>query len=144
MAEQRKPSARYEEIALRLIAEEECLFHIAASEARIAFLASDAKKKHHGKAVFGQCERVPSKWQWSVPYDFAITIYEPNVMGFDDGRIRILLLHELLHIGIDRGEEGESYHIVPHDVEDFGEVMNRFGNEWYLAPVHAPMLAMAT
>jgi len=39
---------------------------------------------------------------------------------------KILMLHELRHIGI--GEKG--FRIENHDVEDFRDILERFGIEW--------------
>lgn len=134
MAETRVPSRRYEQMARKLIDEEAALAPIAKSEARIAYLASDAKKVAHGKTVFGQCERVPDRYKWAVPFDFAIVLYEPNVAGFTDAKLRTLLLHELMHVGVFHDKEGEEvYKVVPHDVEEFGAIIDRFGRGWWTA-----------
>lgn len=37
-----------------------------------------------------------------------------------------LIYHELLHIGID----GEKYSVIPHDLEDFKAVIDRYGAHW--------------
>ena len=79
----------------------------------------------------GQCECVPARYKWCVPYDFTVTVFEPNVQALDEAQLRTLLLHELMHAGVDVLEDGtERYRIVPHDVEDFREVLERFGLDW--------------
>lgn len=131
MAETRVPNTCYEQIAREVIAEEGWLKPIARSDVRIAYLSSDAKKTSHGKVVFGQCEKVPDRYKWAVPYDFAIVIYEPNVAGFGEERLRTLMLHELMHVGVFANEDGEEvYKIVPHDLEDFRSIVERFGMDW--------------
>ncbi|MBQ9000320.1 MAG: hypothetical protein IJ087_00505 [Eggerthellaceae bacterium] len=131
MAETRIPSERYAAMAEDLIEHEGWLAPIAHSEVRIAYLSSDAKKTSKGKAVYGQCEKVSDKYKWAVPYDFAIVIYEPNVAGFNESRLRILMLHELMHVGVFANEDGEEvYKIVSHDVEDFRAILDRFGMDW--------------
>lgn len=131
MAEIRSWSDRYAAIAAELIGEEEALGPIAASDVRIAYLSSDAAKKSGGKTVFGQCEKVPEKFKWAVPYDFTVTVFEPNVQSFTENHLRALVLHELLHVGVDVDENGvERYRIVPHDYGEFREVERRFGLGW--------------
>lgn len=44
--------------------------------------------------------------------------------------MRILILHELLHVGIDVDGNEESYRIIPHDIEDFRLVLERYGLDW--------------
>ena len=45
----------------------------------------------------------------------------------DDEQMRILLFHELLHIGVK--DDGGTF-VRQHDVEDFAEIINRFGTDW--------------
>ena len=46
-------------------------------------------------------------------------------------QIRILIFHELLHIGIEVDDDGEEhYSCVPHDLEDFKQIIDRFGTDW--------------
>ena len=130
MAETRVPDSDYAIVAHRLIDEDERLALIKGSEVRIAYLASDFKKTSHGRPVLGQCEKVPARFRWCVPFDFTITVFQPNVEGLDDGQVRTLLLHELMHLGISYGEDGESYSIVHHDVQDFRAIVEEFGFDW--------------
>lgn len=131
MTETRVQSERYALIGRELIETEPALAPLRGSGARIAFLSSDGKRTSNGRAVMGRCERVPARFRWCVPYDFTVTVFEPNVQTLDEFQLRTLLLHELLHAGVDVLEDGtERYRIVPHDVEDFREVVERFGLDW--------------
>lgn len=131
MTETRAWNDRYAAIAAELIAKEEALAPIAASDVRIAYLSSDAARKSGGKTVFGQCEKVPDKFKWGLPFDFAVTVFEPNVQGFTENHLRALILHELLHVGVAVGDDGtERYRKVPHDYGEFREVERRFGLGW--------------
>ena len=131
MAENRRISHEYTEIAERLIEEDDALAHIRESDAQIIYLASDKPKKSKGKCVFGECERVADKNKWAIPADFTITIYDPNCLGMDEEHIRRVLFHELLHVGISYDKDGdEVYGIVPHDFEDFRECVRRWGMDW--------------
>ena len=131
MAETRIPSERYAAMAEELIEHEGWLTPIAHSDVRIAYLSSDAKKTSKGKTVFGQCEKVPDRYRWAIPYDFAIVIFEPNVTGFNESQLRTLMLHELMHVGVFANEDGdEVYKVVSPDVEDFCAILDRVGLDW--------------
>lgn len=95
------------------------------------YLSSNHRKGHDGKKVFAQCEKVPQKYKWGIPCDFTITVFEPNIIGLSDEQIKILLFHELLHVGIEPNADGsETYTCVPHDLEDFKLIIDRFGTDW--------------
>lgn len=121
----------YAEIADDLIRNEYSLLHLLESRAKIIYLSSDYAKTSKGKLVFGQCEKVADKYKWGIPADFTITVFEPNVEKFTDDQIRMLLHHELLHVGIDKKAGGsESYSIVDHDIEDFKLILDKYGTDW--------------
>ena len=119
----REVSEEYAEIGARVIEEEDSLIDIRKSQATI--------KTAKGKAVCAECEKVPEKYKWSIPADFTITVFLPNVEGFTEDQKRILMFHELLHVGIEFNSDGsETYSTVPHDYEDFKEIIDRYGTEW--------------
>lgn len=127
----RKINRYYSEIADELIHMEPSLQHIMNSNVTIIYLESDYAKTSKGKLVFGQCEKIQDKYKWRIPADFTITVFEPNVEKFTDDQIRILLHHELLHVGIDKKADGsESYSIVDHDIEDFKLILDKYGTDW--------------
>ncbi len=92
------------------------------ADTQIAWLLSEEKKQSNGKAVFADCTKVNKRYSWCCPYDFMITVYEPNVARFTDEQIRILLEHELMHVG----KKG----VIPHDAEDFVEIIRKYGIDW--------------
>lgn len=121
----------YAEMAKKVIEEEPLLSDIANSQATIVYLGSDYAKTSKGKVVCGECEKVADKNKWAIPCDFTITVFEPNCAGFTEEQMRILLFHELLHVGIEFLDDGtEKYSIKPHDYEDFKVIIDRFGTEW--------------
>ena len=121
----------YAEMAAKIIEEEVLLTDIANSRATIIYLGSDNPKTAKGKTVCAEAEKVQDKNKWAIPADFTITVFEPNTVGFTEEQMRILLLHELLHIGIDFTENGEEkYSIKPHDYEDFKVIIDRYGTDW--------------
>lgn len=131
MAESRSLNEEYSVIAADLIKNEPLLNDIKESEVTILYLSSDYEKKSKGKVVCGECEKIPDKYKWSIPADFTITIYEPNIVTFTDEQMRILIFHELLHVGIKFTDDGqESYFIRPHDIEDFRYIINKYGLDW--------------
>lgn len=131
MADSRRQSERYARIARELIESEPSLARIRDGHATICYLESPAAKRSGGRPRLGECERVPDRWRWAVPADFCVTVFEPNVEGLSDDQLRVLLHHELLHVGIEGdGEGGERYSIVPHDLEDFREIVDAHGADW--------------
>lgn len=131
MEESREMNARYSEIAHELIQTEPSLDYIKQSDVTIIYLSSNKDKKHKGKLVGGECEKINPKYKWAIPCDFTITVYEPNVAWFTEEQIRTLLFHELLHVKIELSDDGtEKYGVNPHDIEEFREIIDRFGLDW--------------
>ena len=97
---------------------------------KIAFLSSDEAKKKQMKIVFGECIKVNKNYEWCCHYDFMIVIYEPNVIEFDDGQMETLIRHELHHIGVKTESNEPSYYVVPHDIEEFDEIIADKGIYW--------------
>ena len=123
-------SEEFSELAAELIKTEPELAYIAESEATIMYLTSENVKMKRGRRVFGECEKVPDKWKWAVPCDFTITIFLPNVERFTKEQLRILMLHELKHVGITKDGNEETYSTVDHDIEDFRSIIDRYGLDW--------------
>ena len=113
-----------------LIQTEDALDYIRESQVCFCVMESDKEKKGKDYIEFGQCEKVPDKYDVFIPYDFIIVIYGPNVERFADWQMRILLLHELMHIGIEQDGNEESYYVRHHDIEDFREILDRYGIDW--------------
>lgn len=129
--DKRAISEMYAEIGMELIKTEDVLADIANSQATIIYLSSEHKKTSNGKIIHAECEKVSEKYKWGIPCDFTITVFEPNVEGMTDEQLRILILHELLHVGIVFNSDGtESYNIKPHDLEDFKLIIDRYGTDW--------------
>ena len=124
--DRRKMSERYQEIAKDLIETRDELEDLREAEISIICLASSHAKKKGDKLVFGQCEKVSEKYKWGIPCDFTIPVFEPNVVGFTDDQLKILIYHELLHIGVD----DKRLFIKLHDLEDFKAIIDEFGTNW--------------
>lgn len=126
MSDNRRINDEYCKIANDLIQERPELEALRAADVTILCLSSDAEKKTKKKVVFGQCEKIADKYKWGIPCDFTITIFEPNIEGFSDEQLRILIFHELLHVGVDE----DKLFIRPHDLEDFAVIIDEFGAYW--------------
>lgn len=98
----------------------------------IAYLTSSEEKKKATKLICGECIKVNQKtYGWCCPFDFLIVVYENNIAYFNDEQKEILIEHELMHIGIDEVNGNETkYYIVPHDIEDFNEIIEKYGMRW--------------
>lgn len=103
---------------------------ISESDVRIAYLSSEKEKKTAHKRVLGECIKVESTYQWICPYDFMIVLYEPNIANLNDQQVETLIRHELHHIGIEYADTGLKYYIVPHDIEEFWNIINDCGLDW--------------
>lgn len=121
----------YAQIGQKLINREKSLADIAMSKASIVYLSSGRKKVANGKIVHAECEKISDKYKWGIPADFTITVFEPNIEGFTQEQLEILIFHELLHVKIEKAGDGtEIYGTKPHDLEDFKEIIDRFGTDW--------------
>ena len=47
-----------------------------------------------------------------------------------ENQLKILLYHELLHVGINDKTLEPKYICNPHDIEDFAEILDTFGVHW--------------
>ena len=72
--------------------------------------------------------KVSDKMKQFAAYDFVITFYQGNTHLLDDETMEHLMFHELLHVGYD--PDNATFSIVPHDLEDFKEVIERWGVSW--------------
>ena len=122
----RRISEEYTEIGRELIESEPELAELKNADVQIIFLASEHEKKHNGSKVYGQCEKVAEKYKWAVPCEFTITIFEPNVVDFSSDQLRILIFHELLHVGV----VDDKFYIRNHDLEDFKCIVEKYGVDW--------------
>ena len=134
--EHRQINDNYRAIAEELIQAEPALAYIKDSKVKITYLESDQSKKDgKDKQVLGECEKVAAKNRWAISCDFTITLFKNNIIGMSAEQIKTLLFHELLHIDIDMGTDGEEvYNVRKHDLEDFKIIIDRFGTDWATTP----------
>ena len=115
-----------EKTGKKIIKKFEHLNFIDDYDLKIGFVRSYEKKSKSGKMVLGECKKVNEVYQAYIPYDFLIIVYDRNVFDLDENQIKVLLLHELMHITI--GPQGPT--IAPHDVEEFNYIINKLGIHW--------------
>lgn len=123
-------SPEYEELARAVIDALPELWFIRDAEIRIGFLKSWKEKKTGRRLVYGECIKPPELYQDLLGYDFFIVIYEVNAAALTLNQKKILMWHELLHVGID-DESGEPKYVInPHDREEFDSIISRAGLKW--------------
>jgi len=95
------------------------------SDVRIVYMTCDEPKRNGKKTVLADCEKLSEKMSTLSGVDFVITFYADSEELPDD-KILIVMEHELMHVGWD----GERKTINPHDVEDFHDILSKYGLDW--------------
>jgi|GEM_PF-3801091 len=108
-------------LADRLIGKCDKLGHLAHFEIKYLFAKEDLTSK--GKRLLGKAHKFGERDKLLHRFSFMIIVDEEFWMNFPEKR-EPLLLHELLHCGING--DGKPT-VVPHDLEEFGEVVRRYG-----------------
>lgn len=116
-----------EQMARKIIKTFGDLNHLDDPQCRIAYQHCDREKKSGGKLVLADTQLINEKLKVFCPYDFLITVYDGSCIGLDDERMQRLIYHELKHVGY---EVPDGYKIIPHDVEDFRAVIDKWGTDW--------------
>ena len=118
----------YTAIAEEIIKEPD--FDEVRDYASFVVLSSEEEKTKNKQVVYGECKLVPKLYKLFCLYDFLIIIYDVNAASFSPEQMRILIEHELRHMGYDlEGNEPTPY-IVPHDYEEFKQIMDKYGIDW--------------
>jgi predicted metallopeptidase len=94
---------------------------------KIGYCYSDQEKKKGNKLVYGECVKVPELYHAWINYDFIIVFYETFTALLTDDQLDILMEHELRHIGV---SNSGALQIMPHDVEDFMPIIDKYGIDW--------------
>ena len=84
------------------------------------------ENKQGQKITYADCRKLAEVYKAYLPFDFIITFYYFNTEMLSENQKKILMLHELKHIQIN--ERGLS--VRPHDIEDFKDILDKYGNEW--------------
>ena len=110
------------ELAARLIDEH----HPEAVNAKICYLFRKKHSKTNGKITLGKCHKVGQKDKTLHGFDYVIILAWDMWTMLEPIQREALLLHELLHV-LKLGEEAADWKIQPHDVEEFGKVIEVYG-----------------
>lgn len=120
-----KPSKELRVLAEKVIRRFPELCYIHDCGIRIGYVVSH-ERKNGEKTVYADCRKLGESVRAYLPFDFLITFYEHNTGLLNENQKRLLMLHELSHIGI--GQRG--LRIKPHDVEDFSFILEKYGLDW--------------
>lgn len=93
---------------------------------KVGYVISYEAKRSRDKRVHADCKKITGTYTAFLPFDFVITFYEPNISHMTDNQKKVLMLHELKHIGV--GDRG--FRIENHNIEDFHSILKRYGIDW--------------
>lgn len=119
-----KDEGELENMARELIG----MYHSEAATARVFYFFKTKHRKKGDKAVLGTCSLLNEKMQLMCPYDYCLEIADDAWQQLNETQRKALLLHELKHIQVVEGEDGETkYRLRLHDLEEFSQVVKIFG-----------------
>lgn len=114
------------ESVLKLADELIALYHEPLLSANIGFVFRATADRSGEKLVLGKAAKVSPRDKVYNNLDFIIWLAQDWWMGIlTDHQRRALLDHELCHCKFD--EESETFKIRPHDIEEFQEIIERYG-----------------
>lgn len=93
----------------------------------ICYMISDKQKKTGNMITYADTEKLTEKLFELTGIDFVITFYKDSD-GLTAQAKRILMEHELMHIG---WEPDGTKKIIPHDVQDFAQIISKYGLQWH-------------
>lgn len=118
-----KISTKYRDIAEKIIDQYNVAFgHIDIDS--ILFLEEDSR----APKKYADIQMVKSPYTFITNYKFILTVYEPKTIAMNDSQKNILIMHELMHINDDF--DG----LVKHNLEDFSEIVSKYGVDWDTNP----------
>ena len=92
-------SGMYEQMVQDIIDNDELLFTLRVSNAKVVCVVSDNVKVDERKCrVYAEIEKIPAKYESFINADAMIIIYTPNIASFDPKRKKIVLFRELLKL----------------------------------------------
>jgi len=100
-------------------------FHTTLKNRPIGYLWQETLQKRHGKIRLGQASLSVGKVKYFGHVDFLIEINWLTWQGLAPRERIALMDHELMHCDV-AGDSLRPY-IVPHDVEEFGTIVHRWG-----------------
>jgi predicted metallopeptidase len=91
---------------------------------KVLFLAETEKTPKK----YADTRKVAYPFDFLTEYKYIIIFYENNTQAMSDAQRHMLCFHELLHIDADFEK------IRKHDIEDFRELISRYGINWDIDP----------
>lgn len=137
------PAPEVAAIATRLIPQHH--LHLLACGVRVTYLFRDDSPKRAGKQVLGECKKISNLNAFLARADdgeteddlaageagepfFVITIARPYWEVMSPSQREALVDHELCHALAEEDDEGNTkLSLRAHDVEEFGEIVQRHG-----------------
>jgi hypothetical protein len=106
-------------------------YHSSLRNCKIKCLFYDKPRKRSGKVILATAEAVSAKYNYLTGLNFIISVYDKAWEVMVDQEKGALLDHELNHCFVGEDKNGEPvYKIIPHDVEDFRVIIDRYGAGW--------------
>jgi len=102
------------------------LYHEPLKEARIGVIMRSEAPRTGGRIILGKAEKVSPKAQLYAPYDFIIWLSKDQYQLLAPLQREALIDHELCHCQW----EADAASLRPHDVEEFTEILERYGYWW--------------
>lgn len=104
-------------------------YHSHLVNAKIAYLYRNKDMTVKGKKAIATAEKCGPKTRALSNFDFIITIVYEQWNLLSDQQKYAIMDHELCHCWVEDDEKtGETrFKILPHDFEDFGDVLKRHG-----------------
>jgi predicted metallopeptidase len=84
------------------------------------------------KTVAARCIKTNKELKFFSGYDYLIEVSGELWDVLDESIKKILLLHELLHVGFGYDKLGNlKFQIRNHNVEDFSYIIKKYGIDWF-------------
>ena len=95
--------------------------HIKQDDIVLIFKESDDSK------WFGQTRLIKGIWKVITDKCILISLWKNAWDAKPESWRALLIYHELLHIGVN---DDRDYQLIKHDIEDFAEVIKKYGLDW--------------
>jgi len=117
-------------IAEQLIKNEDALKNTDISAAKIEYLLVFPQIN---KFTAGRCYRANKHIKFFADLDYIIEISGELWHQLDEETMKLLVLHELLHIHVGYNDKKASYifKLKDHDVKDFQYIISKYGIDWF-------------
>lgn len=121
-----EPANDLKRLAQKIIKKLPELSHIPDFDIKIGYVRSYERRTSGGRPTYADCRKINKVYAAYLPFDFIVTFYELNIGHLSENQLKILMWHELKHIGV--GKRG--FVIEPHDIEDFFTIIDSYSTRW--------------